>query len=347
MKFYTVFYRIDFEECQQELMVSSLIMWVYRYYVCVCVCVQVDEMSLQDNSYPSGAGDVAVLPQLIPPVPVHSYTVTPPLPRLSPLSIPHATVGEFHRQCCSSDVDLHRNHQLCIAIDEDSPLKCTPSLYHNQSQRSSVCSHNEGDFAALNRQEYKTHSRNVSETPSLPPFHSSSTSSAYHSRNSSLGSQLSSCFESDNMLNQLTDIDSCLALHTGSHGDLKVRRQDSRYSRQGDSSPSSYSSELSLHQHMSKPLDRKEAVLSMSPMNLEDTLRNLSLDKLEECKKNILMKSSEWIKHQLECHKDSLVQVKVSSKTKHVVHFNVKAGDVIIWEFATKKKDIAFGKVLF
>ena len=37
-------------------------------------------------------------------------------------------------------------------------------------------------------------------------------------------------------------------------------------------------------------------------------------------------------------------QVKVSSKTKHVVHFNVRAGDVIIWEFATKKRDIAFGE---
>ena len=36
--------------------------------------------------------------------------------------------------------------------------------------------------------------------------------------------------------------------------------------------------------------------------------------------------------------------MKVSSKTKHVVHFNVKAGDVIIWEFATKKRDIAFGE---
>ena len=283
------------------------------------------------------------IPKLLPPV----LTIMPPPPRPSPLS--RATVGEFHRHCCSSDVDMHRNHQLCIAIDEDSPLNCTPSLYHNQSQGSSVCSstHNEGgDIPALVRHDHRTHSRNVSETPSLPPFHSSSTSSAYHSRNSSLGSQLSSCFESDNMLNQLTDIDSCLALHTGSHGDLKhpVRRQDSRYSRQGDSSPSSYSSELSLHQHMSKPLDRKEAILKMSPMNLEDTLRNLSLEKLDECKKNMLMKSSEWIKHHLECHRDSLVQVKVSSKTKHVVHFNVKAGDVIIWEFATKKKDIAFGK---
>ena len=38
------------------------------------------------------------------------------------------------------------------------------------------------------------------------------------------------------------------------------------------------------------------------------------------------------------------LQVKVSSKTKHVVHFNVKAGDVIIWEFATKKRDIGFSE---
>lgn len=65
---------------------------------------------------------------------------------------------------------------------------------------------------------YKKHTRHVSETPSLPPFHSSSTSSAYHSRNSSLGSQLSSCcFESDSVLNQLTDMDSALAVHTGMH----------------------------------------------------------------------------------------------------------------------------------
>lgn len=314
--------------------------------------------SLQNHSYPSGEADKVAdelsdpsLPLLVPPAPVHCYTVTPPLPRLSPLSLPRATAGECHPPCCSSEVDLHRNHQLCIAIDEDTPLNCPPSLYCNHScgsQRSSVCSstHNEGDIPGLIRHEYKTHSRNVSETPSLPPFHSSSTSSAYHSRNSSLGSQLSSCFESDNLLNQLTDIDSCLALHSGSHGDLKhlVRKQDSRYSRQGDSSPSSYSSELSLHQHMSKPLDRKEAILKMIPMNLEDTLRNISSEKLDECRKNMMMKSSEWIKHQVECHRDSLVQVKVSSKTKHVVHFNVKAGDVIIWEFATKKKDIAFGK---
>ena len=37
--------------------------------------------------------------------------------------------------------------------------------------------------------------------------------------------------------------------------------------------------------------------------------------------------------------------MKVSSKSRHYVHFNVKAGDMFIWEFATKKKDIGFGKL--
>lgn len=273
----------------------------------------------------------------------------------SPVSLhalPRATIGESHSPCYGSDIDL-RHHQLCIAIDEDSPVTYTPSFSRNLScgsQRSSVCSSavNEGDVPGIVRYDYRTHSRNVSETPSLPPFYSSSTSSAYHSRNSSLGSQLSSCFESDSMLNQLTDIDSCLAVQTGSHSDLKqlVRKPDSRFSKQGDSSPSSYSSDLSLHQHMSKPLNPSDTIVSMSPLNLEDTLRSLSTEKLDECKKYMTMKSSEWIKHQLECHRDSLVVVKVSSKTKHVVHFNVKAGDVIIWEFATKKKDIAFGMLM-
>lgn len=160
---------------------------------------------------------------------------------------------------------------------------------------------------------------------------------------------MSSCFESDSMLNQLTDIDSCLAVHTGSNTDLKHVKliQDSRFSRQGDSSPSSCSSDLNLHHHMSKPLDPKDTIINISPLNLEETLRNLSLDRVEDYKKKLSLKSSEWIKKEMECHKDSLVVVKVSSKTKHVVHFNVKAGDIIIWEFATKKKDIAFGKYMY
>ena len=148
------------------------------------------------------------------------------------------------------------------------------------------------------------------------------------------------------MLNQLTDIDSCLAVHMGSNTDLKhmKRAHDSVYSQQSDSSPSSCSSDLSLQQHMSKPVDPMVTIVNISPLNLEETLRNLSIEGVEDYKKKLSMKSSEWIKREVECHKDSLVVVKVSSKTKHVVHFNVKAGDIIIWEFATKKKDIAFGK---
>ena len=144
----------------------------------------------------------------------------------------------------------------------------------------------------------------------------------------------------------MTDMDSCLALQTGSNPDLKYvkRMHDSRFSRQGESSPSSCSSDLSLHHHMSKPLDAKVTIVNISSLNLEETLRNLSLDRVEDYKRKLTLKSSEWIKEEMESHKDTLVVVKVSSKSKHVVHYNVKAGDILIWEFATKKKDIAFGE---
>eukprot|EP00118_Oscarella_pearsei_P000323 m.4693 g.4693 ORF g.4693 m.4693 type:complete len:284 (+) comp11125_c0_seq2:95-946(+) len=61
---------------------------------------------------------------------------------------------------------------------------------------------------------------------------------------------------------------------------------------------------------------------------------------------NLRLKSSDWINEQLEMSKDSLVFCRVSPKTKHVVHFNVKHGDVIVWEFATSKRNLGFG-VLF
>lgn len=249
-------------------------------------------------------------------------------------------IDDSHSSCYSSEAQ-HQRHQLCIAIDEDNPVTYGPTLHHSYGSPKScgyVFTANDVDVPGIVRYEYRTHSRNVSETPSLPPLYGSSTSSAYHSRNSSLGSQFSNCFESDSLLNQHTDLDS-------SPTDLYViKKHDSKFSRQGDSSPSSYSSDLSLHHHMNQPLDPKDAIVCLSSnLNLEDTLCNLSSERIEECKKHISMKSSEWIKHQLESHRDSLVLVKVSSKTKHVVHFNVKAGDVIIWEFATKKRDISFG----
>ena len=261
----------------------------------------------------------------------------------------HPTVGYTDVVSQQHTTDLEH---LSIPLEEDEDnLIAEGEMQHSStgsaSQRSSMASSTvnvtfEWEASPLCRRDlFRTHSRNVSETPSIPPFYSSSTSSAYHSRNSSLGSQMSgSCFESDSMLSQLTDLD------TGCHGDMKhpIRLQDSRYNRLGDSSPVSYSSDLSLHHHMNQPIGMHDSLLGLSPVNLEDTLKNLPMENIEERKKMASMKSSEWIKRQYERYRESLVQVKVSSKTKHVVHFNVKAGDVIIWEFATKKKDIAFGK---
>ena len=238
----------------------------------------------EDFSHLQSASDDHALPVLISPIPLQKPSSLPTTPspqpshHSSPLISTHTaapssahpiplllqagpcTVGET--SCYSSDVDLRRQHQLCIPIDEGSADMYTPPTYINHtggSQRSSVCSTalNESEGMGVVKQEVKTHSRNVSETPSLPPFYSSSTSSAYHSRNSSLGSQMSSCFETDSMLNQLTDIDSCLAVHTGSNTDLKHLKliQESRFSHRGDSSPSSCSSDLNLHHHMTKPLE--------------------------------------------------------------------------------------------
>ena len=89
-------------------------------------------------------------------------------------------------------------------------------------------------------------------------------------------------------------------------------------------------------------MNRPIGLSNQSP-NLDETLQHM--ESFEERKKLAKLKTSEWIKRQLNVCRDSVVQVKVSSKTKHVVHFNVRAGDVIVWEFATKKKDIAFGEL--
>ena len=245
--------------------------------------------------------------------------------------------------------------QLCLSMEGVEGVKATPSpdqlcLPIEEGEEGDVPSFAPPEFT---RATYQTHSRNVSETHSLPPFYSSSTSSAYHSRNSSLGSQLSSCFETDSILNQITDIDSCLAVQTGSHGDTKqqpIRLQDSRL-RLYDSSS------VELH-HMGSPIcSLVDPRGGASPAGLEDTLR---MDKWLEKRGGKKMveglggggeggkrkrKSSDWIKEQLERGREHehLVQVKLSSKSKHVVHFNVKAGDLIVWEFATKKRDVGFG----
>ena len=271
----------------------------------------------------------------------------------SPILTSTGAGGSRHTGFASPEVRF--SSQLSITMEDSSSdyasdrVTYQSSNLSSPSQRSSLCSSTanmEGDVPIFRHHYYHTHSRNLSETPSLPPFYSSSTSSAYHSRNSSMGSQMSSCcFESDSLLNEMNPT-LAVATHTGSYNDLKhpMRMQDSRFSRLGDSSPSSYSSDLSLHHHMNKPIGVADSLLGLSPPNLEDTLRSLPVESLEERKQMATMKSSEWIKRQMSMHRDSIVQVKISSKHKHVVHFNVKAGDIIIWEFATKKKDVAFGK---
>ena len=192
-----------------------------------------------------------------------------------------------------------------------------------------------------------THVRNASETPSLPPFHSSSTSSAYHSRNSSFGSQMSSCFESDSCLNQaqLTDVDSCIALHSGeSYGDKTFLRLPSDARSWGKTCDGCYSSDLNLYCHM-RAKEGTITPLLLTPDHLDDTLRAGRVPRLslEERQKAAGVKSAEWIRKVME-EGEGVTQVKVSSKQVHAVPFSVKAGSTIIWEFATKKRDIAFGE---
>ena len=281
---------------------------------------------------------------------MHTHTQEIRLILMSEPNNPPYRPSRNHSILATDHTPLATDH-TSISMEDELEGESVCSWTYTPATRASYQTHsrNVSDTSAYtpgsSRAAHQTHSRNVSETPSLPPFYySSSTSSAYHSRNSSLGSQFSSCcFESDSMLSQLTDMDSCLALHTtGSHGDLKqqIRLQDSK--RLGDSSPTSYSSDLSLHCHMTKPIRLQDSLLGISP-KFEETLRmnrNL-LEPLVEKRKLLSVKSSEWIKREVDIN---LVQVKISSKSKHVVHFNVKAGDCIIWEFATKKRDIAFGR---
>lgn len=227
-------------------------------------------------------------------------------------------------------------------------IHCTHTL---QSQHFQVSN----DSPAFTARFLPKHVRNLSETPSLPPFHSSSTSSAYHSRNSSFGSQISSCFESDSCLNQqaqLTDVDSCIALHSGdSCGDtskvfLRLPNEPSRL--WGKASDGCYSSDLNLYCHMSSPLRAREvAPPLLAPDTLDDTLRAVRVPRLslKERQEAAGMKSGEWLRRAMvEEEGEGVTQVKVSSKQVHAVPFSVKAGSIIIWEFATKKRDIAFGE---
>jgi hypothetical protein len=191
-----------------------------------------------------------------------------------------------------------------------------------------------------------THSRNVSETPSLPPFISSSSSSAYHSRNSSMASQFT--FDSDS---QFTDIDSCIITYTGGNDIHRpISLQEARF-KFPDVTPIEVSMQKQWFSdiNMTAPIRVPEHFF-VSP-HLEGTLTTTEQginvagpnENLEDKLISAALKSSEWIKREMRYARQTLVQVKVSSRSRHVVHFNVKAGDMFVWEFATKRKDISFG----
>lgn len=164
------------------------------------------------------------------------------------------------------------------------------------------------------------HTRNISETPSLPPFMSSTSSSAYHSRNSSLASQITSeLFDSDS---QYTDIDSCIVMY---RKDIQrpISLQDARFKF-----PDTTSLEEAVQrQHYSfsdlnltSPICVPEHLFVTSP-SLEDTLQtgegkesatNTPCSPTESFEAKHLasaLKSSEWIKREMRKARQSMIQV--------------------------------------
>lgn len=177
-----------------------------------------------------------------------------------------------------------------------------------------------------------THSRNVSETPSLPPFVSSSTSSAYHSRNSSMASQITSdCFETDS---QYTDIDSVVVTYSSDIHTRSMTLQEARFKF-----PEVSAMEKSIQmQHYSigdlnatSPICVSEHLFMTSP-TLDETLktgqespaRKGELPVLPECEEGQLstkvagLKSSEWIKKEMRASRQSMIQVNLTPCT--IVH---------------------------
>ncbi len=160
---------------------------------------------------------------------------------------------------------------------------------------------------------HMTHSRNISETPSLPPFINSSTSSAYHSRNSSLASQITTdWFDSDS---HSTDIDSCIVMY---NGDLhrSINLQDSKY-KFPDFSDSKNRTCLSFGDFRSSLQVPSDGVFLPAP-ELEDTLctageeDNVNNESFDQKHLASAMKSSEWIKKEMSRARSSMVQVSVA-----------------------------------
>lgn len=172
-----------------------------------------------------------------------------------------------------------------------------------------------------------SHSRNVSETPSLPPFVSSSTSSAYHSRNSSMASQITSdCFESDS---QYTDIDSVVVTYSSEMHTRPMMLQEARF-KFPEVSAMEKSIQMQCYSigdlNATSPICVPEHLFMASP-TLDETLKNGhnspscngQLPVLPECgEENQLsskvagLKSSEWIKRELRMSRQSMIQVRGS-----------------------------------
>ena len=163
---------------------------------------------------------------------------------------------------------------------------------------------------------HMTHSRNISETPSLPPFLHSSTSSAYHSRNSSLASQITSdWFDSDS---HSTDIDSCIVMH---NGDLHrpISLQDSKFKFPDFNSVDSKNRHCFSFGDLRSSLQVPDGVF-LPALELEDTLCTAATIKEEDVynesfdQKHLAsaMKSSEWIKKEISRARSSMVQVCVA-----------------------------------
>jgi hypothetical protein len=158
-------------------------------------------------------------------------------------------------------------------------------------------------------------------------------------------------FDSDS---QFTDIDSCIITYTGGNDIHRpISLQEARF-KFPDVTPIEVSMQKQWFSdiNMTAPIRVPEHFF-VSP-HLEGTLTTTEQginvagpnENLEDKLISAALKSSEWIKREMRYARQTLVQVKVSSRSRHVVHFNVKAGDMFVWEFATKRKDISFGMLL-
>lgn len=188
----------------------------------------------------------------------------------------------------------------------------TPSIGDKSSVPPTPSSDSRLSFSLV--PSHMTHTRNISETPSLPPFINSSTSSAYHSRNSSLVSQMTSeWFDSDN---HSADIDSCIVMHSG---DLQrpISLQDSKFRFPDFTSVDPTQRQCYSFTDLRSPLHVADSVFLPAP-ELEDTLctssdgndeDNVNNESFEQKHMASAMKSSEWIKREMRRARSSMVQV--------------------------------------